>query len=319
MENNLNVWTNLAKFRSLSFTQTFLTNCYEKKMITDAEKLAYQNCYPFLYYLDYGEKYFKQINVAPMELHPMLAFYGFSQLLKACILTEDPHYPASSQVLAHGVSTRKRKKAQYIFLNDEVKVQKHGLLAHFSDKMFHVKHFPGEKYNMRQLLRQISELHSLFSTLEKKKDKYELRKQTPTTYLLSKNILDDYQLGLSSFTNYLLARSSLKKVEMNDDHLLIELTETLKPYNCSPFLYDCNGRYYMSPYRDELNNFPEIIVHYLILYNLSMICRYETEWWNDLFHYNSEYDFPFIETFLHVTKTKIPLLLFSFLNHKIDC
>ncbi len=54
----------------------------------------------------------------------MLLFYGMSQLFKACLLTIDPNYPESTTVLAHGVTTRKRKKQGYQFLEDEVKVQK---------------------------------------------------------------------------------------------------------------------------------------------------------------------------------------------------
>ena len=27
---------------------------------------------------------------------------------------------------------------------------------------------------------------------------------------------------------------------------------------------------------------PELLIHYLLLYNLSMISRYETDWWYDL-------------------------------------
>lgn len=318
MGNNFEIWSPIVKFRSIKFTQQFLYHCYEQKMFQEAEKFAYQNCYPFLYYLDYGEKYFKQADNAPMELQPILIFYGFIQLLKACILTEDPHYPASSQVLAHGVSTRKRKKANYIFLEDEVKIQKNGLLAHFSDKLFHVKHFPGEKYKMRQLMRQISELHSLFTMIENKKEKYELHTLSATTYLVDENILNDYQLGLSSFTSFLLARSNfITAIVENDGHLRLELKKPLKRYNCSPFMFDCNGRFYISPYREELTELPEVIIHYLILYNLSMICRYETEWWGELFHYNSEYDFPFIETFLKISLKKIPCLLFTFLNDKM--
>src|SRR6476620_4268203 len=100
---------------------------------------SYQNCYPFIYYLEHAKTYYEQANIAPLSIKPILVFYGFSQLLKACLLTIDPNYPESTALLAHGVTTRKRKKQQYEFLKDEVKVQKNGLLPCVADKLFQIK------------------------------------------------------------------------------------------------------------------------------------------------------------------------------------
>ncbi len=82
----------------------------------------------------------------------MLLFYGISQLFKACLLTIDPNYPESTTVLAHGVTTRKRKKQGYQFLEDEVKVQKNGLFTHVAEQLFHMKHLESEKFNMLDLM-----------------------------------------------------------------------------------------------------------------------------------------------------------------------
>ncbi len=50
--------------------------------------------------------------------------------------------------------------------------------------------------------------------------------------------------------------------------------------------------------RNEQNkHIHEIVAHYLLLYNLSMICRYETEWWYDLLHSYSNDAYPFIVQF----------------------
>lgn len=87
-------------------------------------KKSFENCYPFIYYLEHGKNYYELYKVAPFSIQPMLLFYGISQLFKACLLTIDPNYPESTTVLAHGVTTRKRKKQGYQFLEDEVKVQK---------------------------------------------------------------------------------------------------------------------------------------------------------------------------------------------------
>ena len=57
-----------------------------------------------------------------------------------------------------------------------------------------------------------------------------------------------------------------------------------------------------------------MLAHYLLLYNLSMISRYETEWWYELLHTYSSKDYPFILRFLEVTAQKIPYLISCYLN-----
>lgn len=77
-----------------------------------------------MYFLEHGKLYYHQAINAPMSIQPILLFYGLVHLIKACLLTIDPNYPNSTSVLAHGVSTRKLKKQQYLFFQDEVKIQK---------------------------------------------------------------------------------------------------------------------------------------------------------------------------------------------------
>ena len=63
---------------------------------------------------------------------------------------------------------------------------------------------------------------------------------------------------------------------------------------------------------------PELLVHYLLLYNLSMISRYETDWWYDLLgSYGSE-DYPFIYQFLNISAQKIPYYISAFLLTRIQ-
>ena len=55
------------------------------------------------------------------------------------------------------------------------------------------------------------------------------------------------------------------------------------------------------------------MVHYLLLYNLSMIARYETEWWSELTKMMPNKDYPFIKTFLDITLQKSPFLIYEYL------
>jgi hypothetical protein len=40
-----------------------------------------------------------------------------------------------------------------------------------------------------------------------------------------------------------------------------------------------------------------------------MLCRYETDWWGDLFTSKSDADYPFITQFLKESSEKVPILL----------
>ena len=53
---------------------------------------------------------------------------------------------------------------------------------------------------------------------------------------------------------------------------------------------------------------PELISHYLLLYNLSMIARYETEWWSELFKTIPNDDYPTIIQFLKQLNIKLLFL-----------
>lgn len=58
---------------------------------------------------------------------------------------------------------------------------------------------------------------------------------------------------------------------------------------------------------------PELLTHYLLLYNLSMIVRYESEWWSDLLKNYSHYDFVFISQFLDISLKETQSFVLKFL------
>lgn len=315
-----NIWRNISKFQSASFTQKFLHKRYEKHGFSSSEALSYENCYRFIYYLEHGQKYYIQTKSSPIDIQPVLLFYGMIQLIKACLITIDPYYPENSQVLAHGVSTRKRKKSQYEFLHDEVKIQKNGLLTHFSEKMFHVKHLEGEKYTMKKLLMLVPELHRLFHSIENQMPSY-IVQDVNNQLKITNKILDDYHISLSGLAHFLRSRNPLYHGEPTEtkDNITIPINKSLSPLNALPFLYNYQEENYsILRHKDNFLYLPEVIVHYLLLYNLSMICRYEIEWLGDLLHHYSTNDFPFIKEFLSITAEKIPYLLFLYLNRDED-
>ncbi|WP_412176662.1 YaaC family protein [Bacillus sp. T3] len=306
-------------FFSASFSQSFLKKSYQQQNIDGAEQKSYQNCYPFIYYLEHGKIYYQQAELAPLVIQPILLFYGFVHLIKACILTKDPHYPETTSVLAHGVSSRKRKKQHYRFLEDDVKLQKTGLFPFMSEKLFHMKQLEGDKVIMEELLAHIPELSPLFLKLEGKKTFAKVNFEKNSFYLSNK-ILDTYHMTENRFQDFLTSKfqipflisseTDMIKVDMNIEHSIDNGTVV-------PFQFNIVENHYSFPLlKDKLFHLPEILIHYLLLYNLSMIARYETEWWSELIKMMPNNDYPFVQSFLNVTQKKGPFLIFEFLTNE---
>ncbi|PFN74920.1 hypothetical protein COJ85_33265 [Bacillus sp. AFS076308] len=311
MVTNYKNWKSYSCFFSAEYCQRYLRMCYQKRNIENPEQKSYENGYAFLYYLEHGQIYYDQAEKSPLILKPILLFYGLVHLIKACILTIDPSYPETTAVLAHGVSTRKRKKQNYLFFHDEVKFQKNGLFPYMSEKMFHMKQLEGEKAIMEDLLQLIPELNDLFFIVEGKRTFANLT-QHDNKLLIPEYVLDNYHMTESRFKEFFTSKFK-NNVEFANEGLAFQISEDLLS-EMSPLFYNLEDKSYTIPLdKGNFNNFPELLVHYLLLYNLSMIARYETEWWSELTKMMPNRDYPFIKSFIEVTMKKGPFLIYKFL------
>lgn len=309
------IWGQFNFFQSASTTQQMLKTCYEHLELPQYEMKSYDNCYPFMYYLEQGQIFYQQAAVSPLSIKPILLFYGFVHLLKACLLTVDPLYPSTTSVLAHGVSARKRKKRQYQFFQDEVKIQKNGLCTHISEQMFHVKQLDGEKYKMGDLLRLVAELDNSFLFLKGTSNMIILEENSSIIQVPAK-VTENYHMDNKRLKQYLddKHRQPIPWIEA-DNTLLFKKMKWPEP----PFRYQLFKQTICLPSMLHPNNqLPDILVHYLLLYNLSMIARYETEWWFELMKTTANTDYPFIKTFLETTQIKSPYLVWEYLTAQIS-
>lgn len=308
----MNIWTAFHVFLSTSVVRSFLKDSYTELSIPDADLKSYENCYPFIYYIEHGKKYYLLAKHAPEQIKPILLFYGISQLMKACLLTVDPNYPATTSVMAHGVSTRKRKKRNYLFLQDEVKIQKNGLLQHFITYALQ-QNVTVERINMLSLFARIPEMNVIFLHSNMQKQSEKLLKINDDTFQVTDSLLDHLHMTENRLKTFLNVNIQQEKAK---NSLCIRLNKIIQPTDCLPFFYHSDGDYYIPLKRELFEPLHEIVVHYLLLYNLSMICRYETEWWYDLFHSFANNDLPFIQHFLTLSETKTPYLLAQYLSIK---
>jgi len=305
-------WKSFTSFFSAEYCQAFLKKCYIKGGVENPEQKSYENGYAFLYYLEHGQIYYEQAEKSPLILKPILLFYGLVHLTKACILTIDPAYPETTAVLAHGVSTRKRKKQNYLFFQDEVKIQKNGLFPYMSEKMFHVKQLEGEKVIMEELLQLIPELDDLFFLNGGKRTFTKLHRQGEQL-IFPEFVLDHFHMTDSRFKEFFSSKVT-NGVEFSEEGLSFAYDDKIHGGGISPLKFNLENHSYSLPLnKGNLFNFPELLIHYLLLYNLSMIARYETEWWSELTKMMPNRDYPFIDTFLGITMKKGPFLIYQYL------
>jgi len=309
--NHYNGWDSYSCFFSAEYCQQYLKHHYQKSNVAQAEQKSYENCYAFLYYLEHGKIYYEQAEKSPLIIKPLLLFYGFVNLIKACILTVDPTYPETTAVLAHGVSTRKRKKQNYLFFHDEVKLQKNGLFPYMSERLFHMKQIDGEKIIMEELLQLIPELTDLFFRVEKKKV-FERLPFKGELLDVPETVLDYYQMTEHRFKEFLKSKFGCE-LEFALGELAFQKNAEIVSPN-SPLRFHMEENVWMlSLQKGKFFHFPELLIHYLLLYNLSMIARYETEWWSELTKMMPNRDYPFIHSFLQITLKKGPFLIYQYL------
>ncbi|GIN74355.1 hypothetical protein J14TS2_48300 [Bacillus sp. J14TS2] len=310
-------WKRIQRFHSATQARSYLSERYKMLKIEGASAKAYDNCYSFIYYLEQGEAFYEQASTTTLSIRPILLYYGLIHLIKACLLSIDPYYPHTTTVLAHGVSTRKRKKKDYKFFDDEVKVQKNGLCTYFSERMFHVKHLEGDKFKMGELLKLIVELEESFSFFKGKANMIELPKKNNHSYLLPTELLNSYHMDGQRMKEYLTYKCKKHIQWGNDAGGHMTLNQCIG--NTPPFRYHIEKESLWLPSTiHELTFLPDLLIHYLILYNLSMISRYETEWWMELIKTTPNDDYPFIRDFLDITEAKGPFLIERYLREGSD-
>ncbi|RLQ90010.1 YaaC family protein [Falsibacillus albus] len=306
-------WDYITNFQSASHSQKFLRKCYLRNDFTDHKMLSYKNSDSFLAYLEHGKLYIDQAEQSSIFIKPVLLFYGLINLIKACILTVDPSYPSTTAILSHGLSSRKRKKRNYFFFQDEVKIQKHGLFSHFSSYMFHVKHLEGNRMMMGDLFKHIPELDESFTFIRGESSFIPVKNQGGELliHFHDSSNKDEWLKHLS-----ILDKKQIVHKETENGALALTIHGPMFESKILPVRYHLFRDEYCLP-RAVSNNshLPELIIYYALLYNLSMIARYETEWWGELIKLTPNQDYPLITKFLAAAEEKIPLLIGDYLNY----
>lgn len=67
---------------------------------------------------------------------------------------------------------------------------------------------------------------------------------------------------------------------------------------------------------DEGKAWPELLSYFAVLYNLSMLVRYEGDWWGEMEQMRDREDFVFIVHFLQSAVDQVPALISTWLKDR---
>lgn len=331
-----NAWKTFRYLETEPTSRKFLASCYEKLMQDHPDRLAFQQSTRFLYLWKQARHFYTTAEAAELSVQPLLLFYGCTHLLKGMLLTRDPAYPQNSRVLQHGVTTRKLKRSAYSFTEDEIRPQKEGFFAHLAH-LFGISPLQ-DRYVVHELLASIpdvSDAYALFSDTQALWLRLDWR-PAPAPISHADPAVDP--TAASSIESWVSIRFPDKQ-----DGSLAYSGETFSHYigRFAPSqeqskLFRWNngtGKELLLPYvalgaleqhplfRLEGKNLyfwngpstslplPEWASHYLLLYLLSMLCRYETEWWGELTLSHGYAERFLVERFLEYHASAFPTII----------
>jgi hypothetical protein len=311
------LWDTFVYFENEQTTSEFLRNRFTESGIDHVQRHVYQATPKFIFSIKQAREYYRAAEACDILTKPLLLYYGMMALAKALITAHDPVYPSSTSVLKHGLSTRKLKREDYSFAEDEVRVQKDGIF-HVLHRTLGGPHLENQqRFTMKELLAVIPELiptyHRLYGQARvgqleiARKDGQKARWKVPRSFVAGCDKTREELLEL-------LNRYGGEKTRFFDPEeqeepgmfsLCVEGEESAHPL----LVHDFSGRPHLRfPHGEDLV-LPELSVHYMIMFVLGMLCRYETERWGEMILTFSSHDTFLINEFLNVSMRKFPNLI----------
>ncbi len=321
-------WDLLLPLENEPYARRFLKKKYQHQGIDHPERAAFFAGEPLVYYLRQAREIYETVAGSSLLVQPLIAYYGMINLIKVWILTIDPSYPNNTSVLRHGLSTRRRKGNNYSFAKDEVRVQREGLFP-LTATLLGQKNMEGNTYSSKFLLSEIPELQKSYQEIFQETTYYpvfmedSLTNEDITYCYIQESILDTYHLTENAFITW------LNRHRLNPNHYFtLNQPAVTKGYltflwvHPSQFTFleehpffrkDMQGGIYLFTGKHRPVPLPEILIHYMLLFSLSMLSRYEPPIWGEIaLGFGSE-EVVLIRQFLQLTLQKFPQLILQLL------
>jgi len=328
------VWSLFLRLENEPAAKRFLTERYREQGVEKAERAAFLSSQPFRYYLKLGRETIHSIRTCEPLIQPLPAYYGMMHLMKALVLSRVPDYPQNTSVLRHGLSTRKRKKSLFRFRDEEVRVQKEGLFPLLLG-LFGIWGLAGEVLPLKELWGLIPELQETYQFLYGRTTLYPIvchdkGVTTPFSFTVSETLLDALHLTPAGW----IRRLNEPRVAGNHTFILLSADngrisfqlqsddgKPARPEGVHPWFRTSltNQTFVYSGENTVCGLLPELLVHYAILFALSMLCRYETPLWAEMNLEGTAEETALIRSFLFLVRVKTPLLVWEALWGRNGC
>ncbi len=325
------IWEQYLFFENELSARKFLGEKYTRLGMEHPERAAYRNAQAFSSYIKQARAIFGTLKQNSLWVRPLLLYYGMMSLLKALVLTLDTNYPQSAAVLRHGLSTRKRKREHYCFFQDEIRVQKEGLFP-LAATLLKKPVSTGESYTPKELFGWIPELKASYEKLFQAKTLFPIElkphQDDGMLLLISERVLDQLHISPDSLVEKLnsLAREArfiLDQPAVDGGWIRIIWRHRLVRHVCDwekgfdhPWFYEnLKGDYYLWIGNNRpVEPLAEILVHYMLLFSLSMICRYDPPLWGEMIQGFASEKTVLVEQLLTLAERKFPQLLLQALT-----
>ncbi|PTX53074.1 YaaC-like protein [Melghirimyces profundicolus] len=326
------MWNLFLLLENEPLVRSFLEKKYRRSGLDRPERAAFRAAQPLIYYVKQAREYYRAARISSLFARPLLAYYGMMTLTKALVLSRDPDYPRNTAVMRHGVSTAKRKRGYFRFFEDKVRVQRHGLFPELA-RLKGEEALIGKSWSTRELFSLIPEMQDGYRQLFLEETLYPVAvfhappdEKQGMAFYLEDRLLDGLHLtprGLAERLNHAgkkgevrfaweEQRESCHRFRLFWQHRRVSHVNRWGQGFDHPFFReDIRGGYYLFVRSVPAAYLPELFVHYLLLFHLSMLCRYEPPLWGEMIYGMTSEEMVLIEEFLQVTQRKFPNLVLN--------
>lgn len=296
----------------------FLEEKYRRKNRESPERDAFRAAHSLIHHVKQARALYKAARDSDIFIRPLLAYYGLMNLAKAWVLSEDPDYPRTTSVLKHGLSTRKRKPASFSLFREEIRIQREGLfplLATIAGEGGCM----GERWSIQTLFSLLPELQDSYRQLFREATLFPIAwiESDPAWMIVEEAVLDRLHLtprglaqSLERHRHPASTSFSTDETYTKDGKVYVKISHP-EPAVPHPWIReDVGGNRYLAVHPNRPQWLPaEILVHYILLFSLSMLCRYETPLWGEMIHGWASEEGVLVQEFLQLTQRKSPQLI----------
>ncbi|TCW39368.1 YaaC-like protein [Laceyella sacchari] len=325
------LWSAFMPFQNEETARRYLMDVYSRAQAEHPDRLAYRNVPAFTSYMNQAVALIQDSGRSNQPWsRPILLYYGMMSMFKAWLLTRMPDYPQNATVLRHGLSTRKRKRSGFRFVEDDIRIQREGLFPLVAEAL-HLPIQTGESFTAKDLFGFIAELQPTYRFL------FGQESLIPVIFSHSgddillhipERVQDSFHCSAERLADKLNRVGSIpfSAVESGKTagHLTLRVTiDPSSPTLCTaesvwlniqhPWFYeDKKGDHYLWLGNGRpLAPIPELLAHLMLLFSLSMLCRYDPPLWGEIMLDNQHAEQILINELLDLVPRKFPQLMLA--------